>query len=238
MNKHISTLALAAAVALAAGQANALTYVLSGPNYGGTFTANADGTLSVAGSSTEYTGVQQQDKLYSAFSLAKGDSVVFAFSHIGADDVHSISIGGNFSTTAPTTVGYDISVISGTVHLVSTASDVVQSAGKSNLTETLTPGGVINFTKDSTSIPFPTYTGNTSLAFLTSPTLVNVSETVTPAIFGTNISFIQNSFIQSVAAPGPVPGTGVLGLGFLILAGVMTKAREIIGFGRRFAGMA
>jgi hypothetical protein len=227
MKKSIYALMIAAAAVSGAGQASAAIYDLtSAANYSGTFAVNANGTLSLLGGTTEYTGVQQQDKLWDNFSLHQGEIVSFGFSTIAGVDTHSISIGGNLSSQNPTTVGYNISVNVGPDKILSTASDVVQSAGKSSLSETLTPGGNISFSKNSSVSP-PIYTGLTSLTFAAGETSISVLETITPDIKGTNISFIENSFVQS--APGPIPGIGLFGsaalLGFLLTA----KARASRG---------
>ena len=232
MKKSIYSLAIAAVAALACGEASAATYVLGvGTNYGATFTVNANGTLSLLGTTAQYNAVQQQDKLWDEFSLHKGETVVFSFSTINGVDTHSISIGGNLSSKLPTTVGYDISVIpTSSRTIVTTASDIVQSAGKSELKESLTPGGtgVIDFSKNSLTSP-PTYIGNTSYTFAVAPTLVAVTETIKPDLKGTNISFIQNSFVQSAPAPGPVPGVGLLGSAALLGFFLTAKARASRG---------
>ena len=214
------TLGLAAG--LASGQANAATLVLdASTNYGGIVTSLGGGLVSFGGST--YDSVQQQDKLFSGFSVQAGDSIVFGFSTIAGIDTHSISIGGAISPTSSTTFGYTIAALSPSHFLASTASDIVQSAGKSSLSETLTPGGSIAFTKDSTMFP-PTYSAINSLTFVGAPASVGVMETVTPDLLGTNISFVQNSFVQG--APGPVPGAGYAGLVALALAGLYTRARR------------
>ena len=211
------TLGLAAG--LASGQANAATLALP---TGGTVTSIGNGQVTFGGST--YDGVQLGDKLFSGFSVDAGETLTFGVSSIGGVSTDSLSIGGAISSTASTTFGYTISVVSGPHVIASTASDIVQSSGKSSLSEMLTPGGSIAFTKDSTVFP-PTYSASNSLIFATNPTTVGVLEMVTPdAAIGTNISFVQNSFTQG--APGPVPGVGFAGLAALALAGLYTRARR------------
>ncbi len=220
---RMKLLAAAATLGLVAGlassQANANTLTL----LNGTVTSIGGGLFTYNG--VTYDAVQQQDKLWSGFTAGAGETLTFGFSTIGGVDTHSISVGGTISSSAPTTFGYTIAVDVGSSHFVSTASDIVQSAGKSALAETLSPGGSIAFSKDSTTSP-PTYVGGTALNFAGAPTSVAVSETVTPDLIGTNISFVQNSFTESRQAPGPIPGAGFAGLFALALAGLYTRARR------------
>ncbi len=52
------------------------------------------------------------------------------------------------------------------------------------------------------------------------------------AVTGGNIldgnGYVDIAFLGAFAAPGPVPGAGLLGLVLLILAGLMTKVRGFL----------
>ncbi len=235
MRKQLYLWATASALALGGVTgATAQTLILSSStDYGGSFAVAADGKGILFGG-TEYTAVQQQDKLYGNFTLGAADTVVFSFAHVLGQDTHSIAIfDPSFATAAGATVDYTISVLSATPQptLKSTDSDLLQTVGQSSLNETFGPGGVvtpaggIQFTKTGSS----NYSGNTTASFNGGPALVMVQDTVTAsALFGSNVVGVENSFIQNLGVPGPVPGAGLGGLAALFGLGLLARSRGFL----------
>jgi hypothetical protein len=88
----------------------------------------------------------------------------------------------------------------------------------------------VDFLSDSLEGPgvsFPTpLVGGPGFTVFETNEAVNLTD-----ILGTGLSVIAYS-------PGPVPGAGLLGLGFLMLAGVFAKGRGVMGLGRCGGGMA
>ena len=89
------------------------------------------------------------------------------------------------------------------------ASDLVQSAGQSTLTETLN-ALAIAFVQNGSNVS----SGNTSVTFSPPVTSINVKDVLTIGANGSNVSGIDNSF--AVPEPsGVLPfGAGLLGLAF------------------------
>jgi hypothetical protein len=225
-------LALGAGVALAALLVNgetkaAIIDVLPGPLYSADFIWNNDGTVSPVGSpAVDYTGIQQQDKLFDDFTasstLPAGATVAFDFAHIAGQDTHTATFSypfGAAGANATFTWGYHISVVPGSVPLptlTSIASDILQTMGRATLVKTLVSNTgdtyTIDFTQSGTGV-----TGVTTVAFKPGTDFLAVNETLTIDAIGSDVTGVSNAFLQSVPEPASLAllGAGLASLGLV-----------------------
>jgi len=228
MKKHIYLLATASVLVLGGVTgAHPATYVL-GPGFQGAFYADSATTLSPTTGpdvGMSFTAVQQQDKLWNNFSFTPGETVAFSFSHSNAlnEDFHTISVQNPAFATAGGSLGYTISSISSTAHLIYVSGAVQQTDGEVHVVTTLNGGafGPLDFTVTS---PPPTYVGTTTAPLTGSS--VSVVDTLTPIDFST-VQAVSNSFVE-VAAPGPMPGAGLGGLLALVGMGLFARRRGLL----------
>ncbi len=208
-------------------QANAI-YVLPGPTYSGTFILNSDGTVTPVGVGGDYTGIQQQDKLWDNFgvgNLPVGTLLTLSFAHVGSQDIHTISFGDPFGASgkgASFHWSYDISVINGPPPTIAdVASDIDQTRGSATFITTLLDNNshtyTTNFTQNGT-----TTVGTTTATFLPGVLSLAVNDVLTINSTGSDVTGVSNSYTQNLATPEP--GTMALfGSGIIGLAGMLRR---------------
>ena len=207
-------------------QANAI-YVLPGPTYSGTFILNSDGTVTPVGVGGNYTGIQQQDKLWDNFgvgNLPVGTLLTLSFAHVGSQDIHTIAYGdpfGAYGAGASFHWSYDISVLNGPPPTISdVASDIDQTRGSSTLMTTLVDNHsntyMTNFTQNGTLT-----SGTTTATFLPGVDMLAVSDMLMINTNGSDVTGIANSYTQTFV---PEPGTlALLGSGIVGLATILRR---------------
>lgn len=226
MKKHFYVLATASAFALGgATAANAIVVDLTAAtDFSGTFVATSSSTLVEIGGPAGVTGVQQQDKLFDHFAFTAGDLIQFTFNHVGTQDFHTITIDNPTFSTVGGSVGYTVSVTSPLAVLDSVSGAVVQTQGSVHVLTTLTPNvgaaGPLDF---NVTAPPPVYTGTTVANFAPGTTSVGVVDTLTPGLGGSTVSAVSNSFVETLASPGPVPGAGLGGMVALLGLGLLAR---------------
>jgi hypothetical protein len=197
------------------------TFVLTAASsFGGTFDATGS-AVTPDGGTGAFTCVQQQDKFFSAFNLSglpAGSHAVLSFANIDGTDTHSITYSAGYPLGgSPYTFGYNIEVnptADPLPRLIQSVSDLVESAGQASLAETLKSnlGATYNigFTKAGVI-----YTGNTGAIFASGTQWLDVTDVLTLASTGSNVSGVENSFIEDI--PEPVSllllVSGMIGLG-------------------------
>lgn len=231
MKKHFYVLATATALSLgAATAANAVVIDLTAAtNFSGTFVATSSNTLVEIGGPSGITGVQQQDKLFDNFAFATGDLIQFTFNHVGTQDFHTITISNPTFATTGGSVGYTVSVTSPLAVLDSVSGAVVQTQGSVHVVTTLAPNvgaaGPLDFTQTN---PIPgNPVGTSTASFAAGTTSVGVLDTLTPGLGGSTVSAVSNSFVETLASPGPVPGAGLGGMVALLGLGLLARARGL-----------
>jgi hypothetical protein len=201
------------------------TFVIAGPSFSQNFTINAGGaTVTPVGGSGVFNCIQQQDKLFSAFSfgaLPGTGSADLNFTTVGGIDTHTISLAGSGLLDGHSyTFGYNIEVVGSTAHLISSNSGILQTSGVSNLTESLVDNDGDHFSIDFNQTNATPTGGNTSTALDPSVVWVDVTDTLSlSATPGSDATGVSNSFIQGVPEPASlfVLGAGLAGLGLFRL---------------------
>lgn len=223
------TLAAAAVLFLAGGSiANATpgscnsanTFTIPGPGFDQNFVINGPSSVTPLGGSGTFSCIQQQDKLFSAFSfgaLPSGATANLNFSNINGVDTHTISLVGSGLTNGQTyTLGYDIEVTSSHAHLTSTSSGILQSSGQAQLVESL-----LDNDGDTFNINFTQTNGNSITGISSTPLdplvdWIDVTDVLT-LLFppGSDATGVSNSFVESVPEPAALLllGVGVTALG-------------------------
>ena len=207
-------------------KANAI-YVLPGPTYSGTFILNSDGTVTPVGVGGNYSGIQQQDKLWDNFgvgNLPVGTLLTLSFAHVGSQDIHTIAYGdpfGAYGKGASFHWSYDISVLNGPPPTISdVASDIDQTRGSATLMTTLVDNNsntyMTNFTQKGTLT-----SGITTATFQPGVLSLAVNDMLTINSTGSDVTGIANSYTQTFV---PEPGTMALfGSGIIGLAGMLRR---------------
>lgn len=224
-------LAAAAALLLAGGSiANATpgncnstnTFTIAGPSFDQNFVINGPASVTPLGGSGTFSCIQQQDKLFSAFSfgaLPSGATANLNFSNINGVDTHTISLVGSGLTNGQTyTLGYNVEVTSTHAHLISTSSGILQSSGQSRLVETL-----LDNDNDTFNINFTQTNGNSISGTSSTPLdplvdWVDVTDVLTLLLPpGSDATGVANSFVETIPEPGALLllGVGVTALGLV-----------------------
>lgn len=223
------TLAAAAVLLLAGGSiANAMpgscnsanTFTIAGPSFDQNFLIDGPTSVTPVGGSGVFNCIQQQDKLFSAFSfgaLPSGGTANLNFAAINGVDTHTISLVGSGLTNGQTyTLGYNIEVTSSHAHLISTSSGILQSSGQASLAETLRDNDGDTFNIDFTQTNGNSITGNSSTPLDPAVDWIDVTDVLT-LLFppGSDATGVANSFVESIPEPAALLllGVGVTALG-------------------------
>lgn len=222
-------LAAAAALLLAGGSiANATpgncnsanTFTIAGPSFDQNFVIDGPTSVTPLGGSGTFSCIQQQDKLFSAFSfgaLPSGATANLNFSNINGVDTHTISLVGSGLTNGQTyTLGYNVEVTSTHAHLISTSSGILQSSGQASLAETLLDNDGDTFNINFTQTNGNSITGNSSTPLDPVVDWVDVTDVLT-LLFppGSDATGVANSFVETIPEPAALLllGVGVTALG-------------------------
>lgn len=222
-------LAAAAALLLAGGSiANATpgncnsanTFTIAGPSFDQNFVIDGPTSVTPLGGSGTFSCIQQQDKLFSAFSfgaLPSGATANLNFSNINGVDTHTISLVGSGLTNGQTyTLGYNVEVTSTHAHLISTSSGILQSSGQASLAETLLDNDGDTFSINFTQTNGNSITGNSSTPLDPVVDWVDVTDVLT-LLFppGSDATGVANSFVETIPEPAALLllGVGVTALG-------------------------
>jgi hypothetical protein len=231
-------LTAAAALLLAGGPiANAMpgtcnssnTFTISGPSFDQDFLINGGSSVTPIGGSGTFTCIQQQDKLFSALSFGALPGTATAdlnFSTIAGFDTHTITLAGGGLTNGQTyTFGYNIEVTSAHAHLISSASGILQTSGKSTLAETFLDNDGDTFNINFTQTNGNSVTGNASTPLDPTVDWVDVTDVLTlVSPPGSNATGVSNSFIQTIPEPAALL---VIGVGVTALGLVRRRARRL-----------
>ncbi len=222
-----ASVVLTALLITGVAQAGAI-YVLPGPTYSGSFILNSDGTVTPVGVGGDYTGIQQQDKLWDNFgvgNLPAETLFTLSFATVGSQDIHTISYDdpfGAYGKGASFHWSYDISIINGPPPTITdVASDIDQTRGSATFMTTLVDNNshtyTTNFTQNGT-----TTVGTTTATFLPGVLSLAVNDVLTINSKGSDVTGVSNSYTQTFVTPEP--GTlALFGSGIIGLAGMLRR---------------